>query len=434
MRNWYRRLAPILVLGLSFLTLAGCGSSAGTPATPPAPQGTSSSAPSPSKQVELNVLPMDGISVEALGDINREFETKFPGTRVRILDSRGRQFFGPGGANAQALDGVDVVLTNSALLNQLVNAKLVKDITAVKVPKLDDLVASLYDDFGQIEGKRYGITLSVTPQMLILNPDRLTQAGLKAPSLDWTWQDFEQLLLASKRAGVTNQIFAGAILEPLIRSYGGTLYDPDTKTWGLDQAETKQALAPLASMVSQELVLAQVTGPVRIMVGRGPGGGGGAPATGSGAGQQMEIPAITALGGGGGGAVFFGGGPTLNQFPYPKGPRGRSAPASATVAAVSANSANSETALEYARFLLTSQAQALLGKAGLRPVIADAKAMQAWQERVGSDRSAAIDSALQGAYVPQTPSTTGVISGLLPYLQGKAALEPTISNLMSTLK
>lgn len=434
MSNWYRRLAPILVLSLSLLALAGCGSSGSSQVNTPAPQGSNGSTTAPSKQVELNVLPMEGISVEALGDINREFESKFPGTRVRILDSRGRAFFGPGGVNAQALDGVDVVLTSTPQLSQLVTANLVKDITAVKVPKLDDLVASLYDDFGQVEGKRYGVTLSVTPQMLILNPDRLTQAGLKAPSVDWTWQEFEQLLIDAKKAGVTNQIFAGAILEPLIRSYGGTLYDPDTGTWGLDQAETKQALAPLASMVSQELVLAQVTGPIRIMVGRGPGGGAGAPVTGSGSNVPADMPAITALGGGGGGAVFLGGGPTLNQFPYPRGPRGRSAPASATVAAVSANSANSETALEYAKFLLTSQAQALLGKAGLRPVIADAKAMQAWQERVGSDRAAAIEAALQGAYVPQTPNTTEVINGLLPYLQGKAALEPTVSNLMSTLK
>lgn len=269
--------------------------------------------------------------------------------------------------------------------------------------------------------------------MLIANPDRLTQAGLKMPSLDWTWQDFEQLLIAAKQAGVTNQIFVPTILEPLVRSYGGTLCDPDTKTWGLEQAETRQALAPLASLVSQELVQAQVSGPVRIIVGRGPGQGPGAPVTGSGAGQQMDIPAITALGGGGG-AFFIGGGPNVNQFPYPRGPRGRSAPASATVAAVSANTSNSEMALEYAKFLLTPSAQALLGRAGLRPVIADAKAMQAWQERVGNDRSAAVDAALQGVYVPQTPNVNQVVSGLLPYLQGKAALEPTITSLMSTLK
>lgn len=165
MRNWYRRLAPLLVLSLALVTLVGCGSSATTSPTTAAPQGaTGSNTAATGKQVELNVLPFEGISVEALGDINREFETKFPGVRVRILDSRGRQFFGPSGANAQALDGVDVVLTNSGQLNQLVSAKLVKDITAVKVPKLDELVASLYDDFGQVEGKRYGVTLSVAPR------------------------------------------------------------------------------------------------------------------------------------------------------------------------------------------------------------------------------------------------------------------------------
>lgn len=411
-RKWALAMALVLALG----SLAGC---AGTPAEPGA-SGTTGAA-SQAEPVELNLVAFPGVSAEALGDVNYEFNRLHPNVRVRIKDSQGLQLIGPDGPNATALDGIDIVLLPNNLLSAAAERGAVRDLSAVKVPQLSDLVAGMYDDLGQVEGKRYGLAVTASAATLLINEQQWTQSGLQLPAPDWTWQEFEQALAAFKAAGINTLVPLQSILDVAVRSYGGLMYDPDTAAWAFDTPEAKQGLSMLESLVSQELVSQQ--GPGAITFRAGPAGGGG--------GGGRNAPAIVAPGGPGGGVFIQSAG--LIPQPFPRGPRGQYAPVTATLAAVTANSTNPELAIEYVKFLLTPEAQFFIGRSGSRPVIADARAQSAWQEKVGSARATAAETALRGGYVSMAPSFNEVLTGLEPYFSGQAALDATVDSLIAQL-
>jgi ABC-type glycerol-3-phosphate transport system substrate-binding protein len=126
--------------------------------------------------------------------------------------------------------------------------------------------------------------------------------------------------------------------------------------------------------------------------------------------------------------------PIYTPYPFPRGPRGRFAPVTATVGTVTTGSTNPEAAIEYVRYLLSPEAQIFLARTGLRPVTADPRAVSAWQERVGDQRARAIDAGLAGGYVNQAPSFGPVVTGLGPFLTGSAQLDPTVSALIAAMR
>lgn len=49
---------------------------------------------------------------------------------------------------------------------------------------------TIFQNLGVIDGKNYGLTLGNSAYCMIYDPDILAQAGVKTPSLDWTWDDY----------------------------------------------------------------------------------------------------------------------------------------------------------------------------------------------------------------------------------------------------
>lgn len=409
----HRKAGAGIAAGLTLLTLVtGCGSS-------PAITDTGTKSTASTKQIELTVQTFPGISAETLANVNTEFTAKHPNVKVTLKDGMGRS----PNPTAESLDGIDVVFLNEGQVSQLAGANLLKDLTAVKVPQLNDGVANIFGELGRVNGVRYGLPVSISPAMIMINEQVITRAGIQVPSTDWTWQDFQQALAATKGAGITNQVTLQGIIDPFIRSYGGQLYDADKQQYTFDSPEAKKALQALQPFVKDGLVQTSMSGTIRIESGStGPGGG---------AAVNPSAPAFMAFGG----VVFMRGGQS-QSLPYPKGPNGRPSPATATVAAVSANSANVEMATEYVKALLNDSAEQLaLAKGGIRPVTNDAKALAAWQQTVGDQAAKATEAGLPDAYIGTFGATLNknLIDGLLAYLNGTAALDTTISNLMSTL-
>lgn len=400
----------LLTLTLAVALLAGC--SAGPKATN-APSGTNPAVTS-DKQVELTVLTMPGFRREALDDAIDIYEEKHPNTKIRVRELNQQQLFSSaGGANAASIEGGDLAFLLDGVALNYQNAGQLRDLSSMRLPQLDSLAAPLFAELGISEGKRYGVPIAITPSMLSINPDSFAKAGVTVPNLDWTVQEFEQSLLALKAANATFNLSLNFALDPLMKAFGGQMYDGTQQAWTFDTPEAKQALALIGRLTQPGIVEYDTGGATRIMIGRGPGG-----------------PAVGFLPGG----ITVTGG--LDLIPFPKGPKGRFNQVSSHQGVVLKDSANPEVAADFLREMITNPAiQQAMGKSGVRPVLNDSKALAAWQEAVGAKAAEAQELALEGGYVGGgTPRLNEVLGALEPFLKGKAGLDETVVSAMAKLK
>lgn len=88
---------------------------------------------------------------------------------------------------------------------------------------------------GKIEGKLVNIPVGLNAYTLIYDTEAYEKAGAKLPSMDWTWEDFEDS--ARKIAAATGKFGASAFEPQLafpqyLNSYGLELYGKDGKSLG----------------------------------------------------------------------------------------------------------------------------------------------------------------------------------------------------------
>lgn len=403
-----KRLA--LALMLSIAVLAGCGQGTKTPQTTPAqPQ---------AKAAELTLLTWFGIPREAIDEYIDWYETKHPGTKIKVKEMQGRQVMGQDGKiNPSAFEGADVLLMPSDTALMFHSEGLVRDLSQVRMPQADPAIAAVWDELATVDGKRIAIPISITPSLMTINLEQFQKANLPAPAVDWTVEEFEQALAALKAAGIPYNLDVQFALEPLVGAYGGSLYDVSRQAWAFDSAEAKQGLSYVGRLTQAGLVTATASAGNKtvVMIGGGPNG-----------------PALSALPAKGGVSIL----PGMNLQPYPKGPKGRAVPVSAIVGVVAKQSASPEAATDFLKEMVSSpEAQLALAKGGIRPVISDAGAMAAWQEAVGDRVAQAMDVSLEGAYVATQPTGwRDLLSGLQPFFDGQSGLDELLPGLMARLQ
>lgn len=408
-----RRLFRLMAFVMTLAVLAGCSSSGDTK--------NSTATKTPDKPVELVVYSTLGLNREALDEVIDAYESAHTNVKVKVKELQGGQFFQQGGTiNTAAFEGGDVVFLPNNTALQFHQSGALRDLSAVRLPQLNDLVAGLYDDLSKLDGKRYALPFSITPAMMMINPEALAKAGINSLPADWTVQDFQQTLTALKAAGVTVNIQMNALLDPMVRAYGGELYDAARQIHTLDTAETKAALTYLGGVAQTGMVVYEQAGQaMRIEIG------------------GRNAAAITAFGGN----FAFGGGrgpggPNIAYQPYPKGPKGRSVSVSATVGSVLSTATNPEVAIDFLKEMVSSPAaQKALAAGGIRPISNDAKALAAWQESVGDKVAQVTELSLQGAYVASSGAKVNeIITGLNTFWKGTASLDSVLPGVISTVK
>ncbi|HYF91316.1 MAG TPA: extracellular solute-binding protein [Symbiobacteriaceae bacterium] len=397
----------MIALCLSAVLLAGCSAGAKTAETP-APK-------APDKPTELTIYAPFGLRREALDDAIEAYTDKHPNTKIRVRELPLQQMQTKDGTfNPATVEGGDIVLVPDAQARNMHTAGLLRDLSSIRAPQLNDLSAPLFDELGILDGKRYGLPYAITPGLIMVNPDVLARAGLKMPSADWTVQDFEQVVTALDAAGVKYNLSLGFLIDPLVRAFGGKMYDPARQAWAFDTPEAKQGLAFVGRLTKEGILPVDDGARVMVMIGGGP-----------------DAPALSVLPGNASAMM-----PGLTLLPLPKGPKGRSVAVSAQVGAVLNASANPEAATDFLKELIANPAmQQALAKGGVRPLIEDARALAAWQEAVGTTTSQAIELSLEGAYVESVrPNYREALSGLEPFFTGKSTLDEVVPGLIERLQ
>lgn len=387
-----------IACSLALLTLVGCASA-------PKPTPTISDKP-----VVLTMLTLPGLSREPIDEAIRLYTKQHPNVTIKVKESS------PGGAilsgqfDTATLEGIDIALLPRTTAQNLHAEGVLKDLSSVRIPQLNEAIAGVYDDLSKEEGKRFNLPFDITPSLLMINEEVMKSAGVKVPSVDWTIQEFEQTLLALKDAGKLPVLYLNLFFESVVRAYGGQVYDADTDAWAFDTPEAKQGIEALARLVSDELLQNSGAGGFRVMIGGGP-----------------NAPALTALPPGMSLPM-----PTQKQ-PYPRGPHGRPVPVSATVATVMASSGNPDVAVDFLKEMISNEAvQTAFGEAGIRPVLASTKALAAWEQRVGDKTVQAIELSLQDGFVQPNLSYSDLLVNLKPFFNGQATLEQLMDSLLAS--
>lgn len=394
MRKWLR---PLAVLWL--LALVGC-----TAAKEPG------ASKLPEQKVELVVMLPRIMSREAIDDLIDIYEEKHPNVKIRVREMQQPSLRGPDGNTDQsALEGVDILINQAAAVRA---REITRDLSGVRLPALDPLVASLVDEISLVDGNRIGIPLILNPRGLLLNLRAFTRANVELPPIDWTIQEFEQSLRQLKSVGVEPNLNVTLVVDAIMAAYGARLIDPGTQAVLIDQPEAVAALTWLGQAVQDGLLSYAHAGQgVMIRIG-GP-----------------DAPPISANIGGI--AVFP---PDMTLQSVPRGPAGRTTGVDGILGVVLTSSPNPEVATDFLRESLANpEAQRALARAGIRPLLNDSQALALWREKVGDRTAETVDLGLASG------STEGatwrrVTDELQAFFEGKASLEqllPTVKQRLS---
>lgn len=329
------------------------------------------------------------------------YETQHPNVKIHVREQRSSLFVRDGKIDQAALEGIDILIQPIFNSRNLHAMGLVRDLSSLKLPALDPLIAGFADTLARVEGTRVGIPLMFVPETLLLNTQVFTQANLDLPPVDWTLQGFEQTLQRLQWAGFKSHLQVLDVVHPIMAAYGGEATDPETLAAALDQPDSAAALTWLGQAVRDGLLTYSHSGklPPSII-----GGTGGHPITVS-QGYSLFLP------------------PEYVTQPMPQGPAGRSTTVDGSFGVVMRSSPNPEVAVDFLREALSNpEAQRALAHSGVRPLIDDDLALTFWREKVGDRHAETVELGLGSA------TTSGyhwiqLTDGLQAFFEGKATLE-----------
>jgi multiple sugar transport system substrate-binding protein len=154
----------------------------------------------------------------------------------------------------------DVAMSAPVYVRSLAEAKVYQPIDELAKKEkgwLDAYYPASLDTF-RVRGKLYGVWHYANPQVVFFNQELLTQAGVKAPPADWTYQQWLDLAKPITKHGDPASAVWGTAAPTsfnyvfnAIRSYGGSVFDNDDdpkKFTGTD-ARTIDGLQFLADLL-----------------------------------------------------------------------------------------------------------------------------------------------------------------------------------------
>lgn len=399
MRKMSRILAAILLL-----VLVGCSSSK---------QGGDPPTKIPDKPVELVILTSFTIQREALDDVIDLYKAKHPNVKIRVKEERfGGITNSDGSVNQSVLEGVDIILQSSGFAKYLYSKEVVRDLSTMRLPTFDPQVAGLADEISKFNGTRIGVPVQITTGGLTLNTATFTKANLPLPPVDWTIQEFEQTLMQFKNAGVKTDLDLSFVFQPVLAAYGGKVRDTASREVLIDRPEAVEALTWLGQAVQNGLLSYARSDEPRITMRMGPD----APPIGGSFGGLQNLP------------------PGLILQALPRGPAGRSTQVDGSLGLVLQSSPNPEVAIDFLREMIANpEAQRVMARVGIRPLLNDTEALALWQEKVGDRNVETINLGLMSG-TTEGSAWMMVNDDLQGFFTGKASLEQLLPAIKQKLQ
>lgn len=152
----------------------------------------------------------------------------------------------------------DVMRVDSYYFGDFMNVGALKEIgPSVKKDKLD--LKSYYQqgiEEATFKGKLYGFPWATSPLYMFINLDVLEKAGVKMPSMNWSWDDFAAIAKAVTKGEGADKVYGFAYdpttisgILPWVWANGGDLFNADRSKFALDQPAAVQAIQRLADLL-----------------------------------------------------------------------------------------------------------------------------------------------------------------------------------------
>lgn len=159
-----------------------------------------------------------------------------------------------------ATEGVKFLLQNDMILP--IDDLVAADADAQAI--VDDMAPNLVDGM-RADGSLYALPYAWNNMVIYYNTDRFTEAGLDAPSADWTVEEFVETAKAltedtdgdgrADRYGfswASNEMFPGVM--PWVLNFGGNFATEDLCTATIDTPEVAEAIGFLHGLIHDEQV------------------------------------------------------------------------------------------------------------------------------------------------------------------------------------
>jgi len=167
------------------------------------------------------------------------YEQKHPGVVFRTVFTGWEGYWEKMAAEMAGGSPPDIMQHDHDYIGQYVDKKLLADLTPYKGNLLDlSRVSANVIASGTLGGKLYGVALGTNSEGVVYNPRLLQQAGLSAPSVDWTWQEFiANANTVHKKLAIfgTGHVMHSRGLRTFamyLREQDQHLYSPDGRTLG----------------------------------------------------------------------------------------------------------------------------------------------------------------------------------------------------------
>jgi multiple sugar transport system substrate-binding protein len=195
----------------------------------------------------------DAIGVEK--DIIDQFEKENPSIKVEPIVSAYADYHTKLLTMIAGGSAPDVMRVDSYYFSDFMQVKALRDLGDLLMRDKVDL-SSYYQQGVEdctYKGKIYGLPWSTAPLYMAINLKVLEKAGLKAPRLDWTWDDFAAICKAVTKGDGADKVYGFAFdltnisgILPFVWANGGDLFNADKTKFTLDQ--------PVATAAIQRLV------------------------------------------------------------------------------------------------------------------------------------------------------------------------------------
>jgi ABC-type sugar transport system, periplasmic component len=125
----------------------------------------------------------------------KAFEDKNPGIKVNME-------YPVENDNVAYTEKIDMLLLSGESVDAVLESSVAKLVSKVQrnlyLPLEPYMEAEgvMYDDIysvsSEVDGSHYAMPIDVTPWFIMINKDRLDEAGLSVPDMDWTWEDYRE--------------------------------------------------------------------------------------------------------------------------------------------------------------------------------------------------------------------------------------------------